>query len=107
MTWEANMARKAKEKEQAPREAAHSERLGEFAKWSMPSDPEGILLEIIAARCLGIKYGDPGPHHHPSVCRECWGDRKVWLGNVWGLQHTGGLFSGCRHECHKDEVWMA
>jgi hypothetical protein len=72
-----------------------------------------ILPEIIAANCLGITYGDPGPKL-PSGrdCRECWGERYMWMGNTWGMSHKsavpgqGGLF-GCSHECHEGEVWQA
>jgi hypothetical protein len=47
--------------------------------------------------------GDPLPD---EWCRECWGDRYVWLGG-WGLRHVGGTMSGCQHSCHEDEVWLA
>lgn len=66
-----------------------------------------IMPEIIAANCLGIVYGDPGPPLESNWCRQCWGERHVWLGNCWGLQHAGGSSSGCQHECHIGEVWMA
>lgn len=71
------------------------------------SDQVEILPQIIAANCLGITYGDPGPKLDPGMCRDCWGDRSVWLGNAWGVQHAGGTSSGCTHECHDGEVWLA
>lgn len=83
------------------------QRLGAFYVYTEPDDPAEILLEIIAARCLGIKYGDPGPVLPSDACRQCWGDRHVWLGNVWGVEHTGGTMRGCKHECHQDEMWIA
>lgn len=84
-----------------------SERLGEFAKFSHPSDPDGILLEIIAARCLGIEYGDPGPKLDPDRCVQCWGTHHMWYGNCWGFKHTPPGLSACKHECHENEVWLA
>lgn len=66
-----------------------------------------ILPEIIAANCLGITYGDPGPVLGGEWCRECWGERYVWLGNGWGLRHTGGTMNDCQHACHEDQVWLA
>ena len=78
-----------------------------FSEYFRESDPFPIIPKILAARCLGIEYGDPGPKLKPEMCRQCWGDRHVWLGNCWGLKHTGrdGL-SCCDHECHQGEVWM-
>lgn len=55
----------------------------------------------------GISYGDPGPVLPPECCRECWGDRHVWLGNAWGLRHRGGSVLDCRHHCHDGEVLLA
>jgi len=85
-----------------------------FIRYYEPGDPDEILPEILAARCLGIKYGDPGPELEPEWCRECWGDRHVWLGNAWGLQHVRpgpepapGRMHDCRHACHEGEIWMA
>jgi len=83
-----------------------------MAQWREPDDPEGILPQILAARCLGIAYGDPGPELPGDKCRACYGDRSVWLGNAWGMRHKpgdarlGGLF-GCCHPCHDDEAWLA
>ena len=85
--------------------------------WREPDDPEDILPEILAARCLGIAYGDPGPLLPDDVCRECFGDRHVWMGNGWGLRHVTpppvppadewGRMFGCGHSCHEGEVLMA
>jgi hypothetical protein len=83
-----------------------------FAQWREPGDPPEIMPQILAARCLGIQYGDPGPRLPNSWCRQCWGDRHVWLGNAWGAQHTGdGIFDRygrkCQHACHEGEVLLA
>jgi hypothetical protein len=67
-------------------------------EWPWPSTE--IDPKVIAARCLGINYGDPGPALPPGACRECWGDRLVWLGNCWGMAHAGGTSAGCQHSCH-------
>jgi hypothetical protein len=81
---------------------------GVFARWLKRDDPEGIMPQIVAARCLGIQYGDPGPKLPADMCRQCWGDRYVWLGNTWGLQHSEGRgHSSCAHGCHEGEVWQA
>jgi hypothetical protein len=54
-----------------------------------------------------LKYGDLGYPLPEGVCRECWGERYVWLGNAWGMRHVGdGSFSGCGHECHEGEIWI-
>lgn len=98
--WEARMAERA-------RTRAVGGRYGLFSRWLRPGDPEDILPEILAARCLGIRYGDPGPLLDPGMCRACWGDRHVWLGNTWGLQHREPGFGDCRHACHEGEIWRA
>jgi hypothetical protein len=77
-----------------------------FAEWRLPDDPADIMPQILAARCLGITYGDPGPRLPADACRQCWGERHVWYGNTWGLTHIGDLFA-CQHECHDDEVLLA
>lgn len=56
--------------------------------------------------CMDRPYGTLGAELDPSICRQCWGDRHVWLGNAWGMQHVGG-FSGCQHACHDGEIWLA
>lgn len=78
-----------------------------FGRYYEPGDPDDILPEILAARCLGIEYGDPGSRHGPEVCRECWGECRIWLGNCWGAQHARGIMNGCEHPCHEGEVWLA
>ncbi len=75
--------------------------------WRESDDPPDILPEILAARCLGISYGDPGPRLPDDTCRQCWGERYVWVGNGWGLRHAGGKLFGCDHSCHEGEVLMA
>lgn len=89
-------------------------RLGQFIKWSQRGDPDDILLEIIAARCLGIEYGDPGPKLPEGTCKECWGERKVWYGNCWGYKHikpgpkpNPHSILKCAHECHDNEMYEA
>lgn len=79
----------------------------DFSGYLLPGEPPDILPQILAARCLGIEYGDPGPKLPPEVCRQCWGERYVWRGNCWGTEHQGdvSLFD-CRHECHEGEVWL-
>jgi hypothetical protein len=84
-----------------------------MAPWRKPSDPpDYILPQILAARCLGITYGDPGPKLPASTCHECWGERYVWYGNCWGLSHRPGVpgqdgFFSCSHSCHDGEVLLA
>lgn len=78
-----------------------------FARWRRPDDPEDIVPQILAARCLGISYGDLGPRLPPDVCAECWGDRYVWYGNTWGLRHVGDAHGRCAHACHDDEILLA
>jgi len=78
-----------------------------FAEWRLPGDPPDILPQVLAARCLGISYGDPGPLLAADYCRECWGDRYVWIGNTWGLKHTGAGGVRCECACHKQEGWLA
>jgi hypothetical protein len=113
-TWEERMAAKHRAKVDAEVEAARRAYLGEvFLRFYPPHtgvfEPMvEILPEVIAANCLGIAYGDPGPRLEGKWCRQCWGDRHVWLGNAWGLQHTGGLGLGeCKHGCHEGEAWLA
>jgi len=105
--WEARMARRAATRRDALGQRQASSRHGVFARWLRPDDPDDILPEILAARCLGIQYGDPGPKLPSDRCRQCWGDRHVWLGNTWGLKHTPPGFSGCKHACHEGELWLA
>lgn len=116
-TWEERMA--ARNKARVMREIEERRRayLGEaFLRFYPPDDdiwqwgfePQvEILPGIIAANCLGITYGDPGPRLPPDLCRDCWGDRHVWLGNCWGVEHTGGTRTGCQHSCHEGEAWLA
>ena len=68
---------------------------------------EERMAERAARRNHPRRYGTPGKPLEPEWCRECWGETYVWLGNAWGLQHVGGSATGCRHECHDGEVWMA
>lgn len=112
--WEDRMAEKQHGKADREVEIQRRAYLGEvFLKHYPPSasplfEPQvEIIPEIIAANCLGITYGDPGPKLPPEVCRECWGERHVWLGNVWGMEHAGGTMDGCQHDCHGGEVWLA
>ena len=63
-----------------------------------------ISPEIVAANCLGITYGDPGPRLPEDACRECWGDRHVWYGDCWGWRHTGAGWNGCQCQCHEGET---
>jgi hypothetical protein len=88
---------------------AQERRTWDFSVYREPSDPIDINPQILAARCLGITYGDPGPRLPETDCRECWGDRYVWYGNVWGLKHVGSVheYPGCPHECHEGEVLTA
>lgn len=105
--WEARMAQRARTRAEALWRRYVDARYGVFSQWLQPDDPEEILPQILAARCLGISYGDPGPRLPDEMCRECWGDRHVWLGNAWGLQHREPGFNGCRHACHEGELWLA
>jgi hypothetical protein len=115
-TWEERMAARTRARADAEVQARRRAYLGDVFLEFYPPD-EGreygfqpqveISPEIIAANCLGITYGDPGPLLGGEICHQCWGDRHVWLGNCWGLRHTGGTMNGCRHECHADEVWLA
>ena len=126
-TWEERMAvgNKARREAAARQALAHLARrglpfspaYGVFAQWLEPGDPEDINPMILAARCLGITNGDPGPRLPESDCRVCWGDRYVWYGNAWGLSHVdrqpadplyrdGGSFH-CAHACHEGEVLLA
>jgi hypothetical protein len=117
-TWEERMAAKHRARMMRGVEERRRAYLGEAFLRFYPDDDEEhlrwgfepqveIMPEIIAANCLGITYGDPGPPLESNWCRQCWGDRHVWLGNTWGLQHVGGTSSGCQHGCHAGEVWMA
>jgi hypothetical protein len=105
--WEARMAERAQTRAEALWRRHADQRYGVFSQWLRPGDPEEIIPEILAARCLGIQYGDPGPLLDLGMCRQCWGDRHVWLGNVWGLQHLPPGFSNCRHACHEGGLWLA
>lgn len=122
-TWEERMAVNHHARVKREVDARRRAYLGEVFLEFYPPD-EGAQFgfeplvdidpQIIAARCLGIAYGDPGPQLPEGTCRECYGERHVWLGNTWGLRHTeprkfpapGHLF-GCGHTCHEGEVWMA
>lgn len=106
-TWEERMSQRAHARASKETQAAHRDRLGEFTRYVHPDDPDEILLEIIAARCLGITHGDPGPKLPPEDCRQCWGDRLVWVGNTWGLNHRGIPRDQCRHTCHDNEILLA
>lgn len=77
-----------------------------FTRYYRDGDPDDIMPEILAARCLGLTYGDPGPPNE-QACKPCWGERKIWLGNAWGNIHAGGTIYGCVCSCHRDEVWLA
>jgi hypothetical protein len=116
-TWEERMAAKHRARMMRGVEERRRAYLGEAFLRFYPDDDEEhlrwgfepqveIMPEIIAANCLGITYGDPGPPLESNWCRQCWGERHVWLGNCWGLQHAGGTLSGCQHGCHAGEVWM-
>jgi hypothetical protein len=107
--WEHRMSTRHRERVSREHRERMRARLGEFVRYLHADDPDEILLEIIAARCLGLSYGDPGPHLPPDLCRWCWGDRKIWLGNTWGMRHTsfGGGFEICQHSCHANEIWLA
>jgi hypothetical protein len=104
-SWEHRMAARAAER----RKLLVAMEAGDvFAQWRLPSDPPDILPQILAARCLGIEYGDPGPRiKDERVCRQCWGTHYVWYGNCWGLDHAAPGRDGCDHECHDGEVWLA
>jgi hypothetical protein len=102
-SWEERMAARARVR----REEGRGRPYGVFAKWLRPDDPDEINPLILAARCLGIEYGDPGPGLPDEMCRECWGDRHVWLGNAWGMEHRPPGLSGCQHACHEGEYWLA
>lgn len=78
-----------------------------FKRWRKPNEPMTVLPQVLAAECLGIKYGDPGPRLSDTYCRACWGDRHVWLGNVWGIEHVGDTSRGCKCACHVGEMWIA
>lgn len=113
--WEARMAARHKARAAEGIAARRRAYLGEvFLKfWPLEAadwlEPQAeILPEIIAARCLGITYGDPGPRLPADTCRKCWGERHVWLGNTWGQKHVGdGDPVRCKHSCHAGEVWLA
>ena|GEM_PF-1642178 len=112
--WERRMSQRTRRRERDVLDERRRQFLGEaFLPFWPPDDPwpfgasEEILPQVVAAWCLGISYGDPGPPLGPEACRECWGDRHVWLGNCWGLRHRGGTMSGCGHSCHEGEVWLA
>ena len=75
-----------------------------FAQWRLPDDPEDISPLVLAGRVLGLAYGDPGPVLAPEWCRPCWGERHVWYGNAWGLQHQGVDLFKCGCSCHEGEV---
>lgn len=106
VTWESRMAATSEDRATKARQKELEPRYGVLVRWVRADDPQDISPEILAARCLGIEYGDPGPLLPEIYCRECWGDRYIWVGNAWGLKHKGDSLS-CKHECHKDEVWMA
>lgn len=109
-SWEHRMAARARARAAERRVEEIAARGDPFAPWRRPDDPIDILPAIIAARCLGISYGDPGPKLPADRCRECWGERFVWFGNCWGLQHVGqrvGEYRRCDHSCHDDEVLLA
>jgi len=112
-TWEERMSRRTRQREGGALDERRAQFLGEaLLPFWPPDDPwpfgasEEVLPEIIAARCLGIGYGDPGRLLGGETCHECWGDRRVWLGDCWGVRHRGGTMSGCRHPCHEGEIWM-
>lgn len=105
--WEARMAQRAQDRAEALWRRRVDARYGLFSQWLQPDDNEEIIPEILAARCLGISYGDPGPRLPDDICRECWGDRHIWLGNAWGMEHREPGFNGCRHACHEGELWLA
>lgn len=114
-TWEERMAARAAAAHEpalrSARDAETSARREYLTRMFEPFWPAGVtgevLPQVIAAACLGIEYGDPGPPLDAEACRECWGDRHVWLGNCWGMQHAGSTMTGCGHSCHVGEVWLA
>jgi hypothetical protein len=106
-SWEARMAERARRRADDGRAQREATRYGNSGRYLRPDDPEEIIPEILAARCLGIQYGDPGPELPPEVCRQCWGDRHVWLGNTWGMDHREPGFNRCKHACHEGELWLA
>lgn len=108
--WEARMAARTRERRDGLAKPIHyGLRRGtwDFSVYRQPGESEDILPQILAARCLGITYGDPGPRLEPDACRECWGDRYVWYGNCWGLRHVGLGLGDCEHPCHEGEVLLA
>jgi hypothetical protein len=117
-SWEERMA--ARHKATVSVDEARRRYLGEVFLQHYPPDTGSfepqveILPQIIAANCLGITYGDPGPPLESNWCRECWGERHVWLGNTWGLQHAQPSpfpaprrMHDCGHSCHEGEHWLA
>ncbi len=115
--WEERMSQNAARRVASDVAAKRRAYLGEAFLQYWPPDvglelgfapmTDGVLPQIIAAACLGITYGDPGPRLPEEMCRECWGDRHVWLGNCWGVHHAGGSSLNCKHSCHDGEVWLA
>ncbi|HUY46558.1 MAG TPA: hypothetical protein VMV92_12630 [Streptosporangiaceae bacterium] len=103
------MSQRTRQRDREALDALRREYLGrEFLRFWPPGLPgHEVLPEVVAARCLGIEYGDPGPPLGGETCRECWGECRVWLGNAWGMRHAGGTMDGCTHPCHDGEVWMA
>jgi hypothetical protein len=108
-SWESRMAERARQRAQeraaSEREALPAEsRSWDFTAWYRDGDPPDINPQILAARCLGIEYGDPGPRLPEDRCRRCWADRYVWMGNAWGV--TPICSRPCGHGCHEGEVWL-
>lgn len=79
---------------------------GKFARFYRAGDPAEARLEVLAARCLGITDGTPGPAiPYRHACRKCWDRNMVWNGIAWALKHRRGrgpLSVPCRHRCHRD-----
>lgn len=70
--------------------------------------PDGVLPEVVAAKILGIEYGDPGPMVPEATrgCAWCWEDRYCWMGNTWGLKHKVPGRANCKCECPHNEVLL-
>lgn len=81
----------------------------EACNLNCPARYGDVCYGPVGCRAASLRYGDPGPpvDRETFPCTECWHDRQIWLGNTWGLRHTGRGLSHCQHECHLEEVWLA